>query len=102
MQGADAIATNAVDKLKSFQFKLELYEKVNKRNFDMLFETLAYMQDISTVVQRVSLIMNRFSSLQIGIKRYFPDMSEGNLKVIRDSFYTNVASVNDSIQEKAY
>ena len=41
LQGADAVVTDAVDKLKSFQMKLELWEtKVKKGNVEM-FETLA-------------------------------------------------------------
>lgn len=34
------------------------------------------------------------------MKRYFPDVSEETLKLIRDPFHTDVGSVNDEIQEE--
>ena len=34
------------------------------------------------------------------MKRYFPDVAEGILNLIRDPFHTYVASVNDEIQEE--
>ncbi|XP_066941067.1 SCAN domain-containing protein 3-like [Macrobrachium rosenbergii] len=66
LQGPGAVVTDAVDKLKSFQMKLELWEtKVKKGNFDV-FETLADRQDISD--QMVTLIVDHLSSLQNEIK----------------------------------
>ncbi|KAK3893148.1 hypothetical protein Pcinc_003018 [Petrolisthes cinctipes] len=47
-----------------------------------------------------NLIVELLSSLQNELKRYFPDVSEVNLKLIRDPFHTDVASVNDAIQEE--
>lgn len=32
--------------------------------------------------------------------RYFPDVSEENLKLIRDPFHTDVSSDNDASQEE--
>ena len=98
LQGAAAVVTGAVDKLRSFQMKLELWEtKVKKGNVEM-FETLADRQDISD--QMVNLIVDHLASLQSEIKRYFPDVAEGILNLIRDPFHTDVASVNDEIQEE--
>ena len=99
LQGSNAVVTAAVDKLRGFLMKLEMWEKkVEKGNFEM-FETLAGRQD-NLVVQMTSLIVDHLSSLQSEIKRYFPDVTEGNLKLIRDPFNTDVSSVNDEIQEE--
>ena len=100
LQGAGVVVTDAVDKLKSFQMKLKLWEaKVRKGNFDM-FETLADRQDTCTADQMADLIVQHLSSLQNELTRYFPDMSDVNVKLIRDPFHTDVASVNDAIQEE--
>ena len=63
-----------------------------------MFETLADRQDISD--QMVNLIVDHLASLQSEMKRYFPDVAEGILNLIRDPFHTDVASVNDEIQEE--
>lgn len=72
--------------------KLELWEtKVKKGNFDT-FETLADRQDTSTVVQMVSIIVDHLSSVQNDFNKeiqYFPDVTDGNLKLIRDPFHTD-------------
>ncbi|XP_068234242.1 zinc finger BED domain-containing protein 5-like [Palaemon carinicauda] len=92
LEGPGAGVTDTVDKLKSFQMNLELWEtKVKKGNFDVL-ETLVDRQDISD--QMVTLILDHLSSLQNEIKRYFPDVSEGILKLISDPFHIDVGSVN--------
>lgn len=100
LQGADVAVTDFVDKLKSFIMKLELWQtKVRKGNFDM-FDTLADMQDTFNADQVANVIVEHLSSLQNELKRYFPDMYEVDLKLIRNPFHTDIASVNDNIQEE--
>ena len=38
-------------------------------------------------------------TLKNELKRYFPDVSEGNLKLIRDPIHSDVASVNDAFRK---
>lgn len=47
-----------------------------------------------------NLIVNHLASLQSEMKRHFPDVSAGILKLIRDPFHTDVSSVNDEVLEE--
>lgn len=46
------------------------------------------------------MITKHVRSLQTELQKYFPDISEMNLKLIRNPFTTEVESVDDMLQEE--
>lgn len=46
------------------------------------------------------MITKHVRSLQTELQKYFPDLSEMDLKLIRNPFTTDVESVDDMLQEE--
>ena len=100
LQGRFTIIIDFVDRIRAFLMKLELWEaKVSVGKLDF-FENLSAALGDTTDQSICALIKAHLSALRNGLQDYFPDLSDSDMKMIRNPFILDVTSIPDILQEE--
>ena len=102
LQGRCHIVIDFMDKLKTFNMKLNLWEKDgNLSMFENLDEALSKTKTkITGNLEVTQLVQAHLASLRSELQSYFPELSEIESKLIRNPFVVNMQSLPDSIQKE--
>ena len=105
LQGRFHTVIDFMDKLRTFNMKLNLWEKKVKDGNLSMFENLdeALNKTKTKIIGNLEVaqhVQAHLASLQKELQSYFPELSEIESKLIRNPFVVNVQSLPDSIQEE--
>ena len=100
LQGRFTTMIDFVDRIRAFLMKLELWEaKVSVGKFDF-FENLSSALGDTTDQSICALVKAHLSALRNELQDYFPDLSDSDMKMIRNPFIFDVTSIPDILQEE--
>ena len=104
LQGRFHTVIDFMDNLRTYNIKLNLWEKKVKHGNLSMFENLEELSKTKTKItgnlEVAQLVQAHPISLRKELQSYFPELSEIESKLIRKPFVVNVRSLPDSIQEE--
>ncbi|KAI6659533.1 Protein ZBED8-like [Oopsacas minuta] len=102
LQGRFTTVIDCVDKIRAFIMKLELWEaKLTVGKFDFFESLSATLGEEGTTDQSIgALVKAHLSAMRNEFQTYFPDLSDLDMKMIRNPFRCDVSSIPDRVQEE--
>lgn len=102
LQGRQGTIIDAMDKLRAFLLKINLWlDQINDGNFSAFDELCQLATTTAAHVENIArLAVQHLNALKEEVTRYFPELGESDAKMIRNPFLVDVNDVPARIQEQ--